>query len=141
MKTLLVASLFLAPVLAHAQAPQQVAKLDALKTFAGDVPAPRRVSTGVTAPKLIKVSDVIVSPSMVWGVNAFREDRKVTVAMIVDEKGVPTDLKVVNSSDAELDKDVLAAVAQYRFTPGTVSNTPVAAPVNLEVTVRSPLSN
>jgi len=46
--------------------------------------------------------------------------------MLVDEKGVPSDLKVVNSIGAEMDKNVLEAVSQYRFKPGTLDSKPAA---------------
>jgi TonB family protein len=55
--------------------------------------------------------------------------------MIVDKDGKPEDLKIVRSSGTGLDANVLSAVSQYRFTPGTVSNQPVATPLNLEVVI------
>jgi hypothetical protein len=36
-----------------------------------------------------------------------------------------------------MDKNVLAAVRQYRFTPGTLDGEPTSVPVNLEVVLRS----
>jgi TonB family protein len=56
----------------------------------------------------------------------------------VDKNGVPTELKIVRSAGPELDHNILAAVAQYRFKPGTVSDQPVDFPVNLEMTLLSP---
>jgi hypothetical protein len=37
-----------------------------------------------------------------------------------------------------MDHNVLSAVSQYRFTPGTLDGQPTAIPVNLEVILRSP---
>ena len=69
----------------------------------------------------------------------FNVDRKTVVAMIVDATGKPSDLKIVRSLGPVMDKNVLAAVSQYRFTPGTLDGEPTAVPVNLEVTLRTPL--
>ena len=56
--------------------------------------------------------------------------------MLVDEKGVPSNLKIVQSVGADMDNNVLAAVKQYRFQPGLLNHEPVAVPVNLEVVIR-----
>jgi hypothetical protein len=55
--------------------------------------------------------------------------------MIVDKTGKPSDLKIIQSAGAGVDASVLAAVSQYRFTPGMVSNQPIATPLNLEVVI------
>jgi TonB family protein len=60
---------------------------------------------------------------------------QVVVAMIVDKTGKPSDLKIVKSAGPGVDASVLAAVSQYRFTPGMVSNQPIATPLNLEVVI------
>ena len=57
--------------------------------------------------------------------------------MIVNENGVPNDLEVVGSNAFVSNQNVLAAVSQYRFTPGTLPNQPTAVPANLEITVRT----
>ena len=68
---------------------------------------------------------------------ATEASRTAVVAMIVDEKGVPTGLKIMKSAGTAVDRNVLAAVAQYRFKPGTLNNQPTAIPVNLEVVMVS----
>jgi TonB family protein len=95
-----------------------------------------RVSTGVVAPKLVKTVNIQEETVGVSGVSS--AEREVVVAMVVDETGKPTDLKIVQSSDALLDQHVLAAVQQYRWQPGTVSGQIVAVPVNLHIKVREP---
>jgi TonB family protein len=55
--------------------------------------------------------------------------------MVVDKSGKPSDLKIIKSAGSSVDASVLAAVSQYRFTPGTVSNQPIATPLNLEVVI------
>ncbi len=140
MRALLVATLAFAPVLVHAQSAQLQARLTSpsFENAAGAVATtPRRVSTGVVEPKIAIKNDVVVSKSF-WADSAIRQDAKVTVAMTVDEKGNPSDLKVIASANPDLDKSVVEAVKTYRFIPGTVNNTPAAFPVNLTVVVRNP---
>jgi TonB family protein len=142
MRALLVATLAFAPVLAHAQSAQLQAKLTSpsfenAAAASAVVTTPRRVSTGVVEPKVAITNSVIV-PKSFWAETYAHEDAKVTVAMTVDEKGTPSDLKVIASANPELDKSVVEAVKSYRFIPGTVNNTPAAFPVNLTVVVRNP---
>ena len=58
--------------------------------------------------------------------------------MTVNEKGLPTDLKVVNSEDPLLNRSVLDAVARYRFTPASLDSRPTAVPLVLTVRVVPP---
>jgi TonB family protein len=130
MRNITVAILSLSSLMLHAQA-----STPAQTQVAGSGPAQvKRISTGVIAPKLIYKVDVVagstVPASLLSG-----GDTTVVVGMIVDKSGKPSDLKIVRSADPALDQNVLAAVSQYRFTPGTVSNEPVAIPVNLEVVI------
>jgi hypothetical protein len=122
MRKALLATLALSPVLLHAQAnsPAQPkntleSRLSAPKELeaAGDRAAaikPLRVSTGVVAPKLIQSFDIPLDSSA----TGYTGPRTVVI-----------------------DKSVLAAVSQYRFKPGTVSNQPIAIPLNLEVNLVS----
>lgn len=131
MRKLIVAILSLSSLMLHAQAnspaPTQVASN-------GPAPQSRRISTGVIAPKLIYKVDVVADSA-----NESRllsNDYKVVVGMIVDKTGKPSDLKIVKSAGSTgVDASVLTAVSQYRFSPGTVSNQPIAVPVDLEVII------
>ena len=143
MRKALLAALALSPVLLHAQAnsPAQLeSRLAApapISADRGTVPVkPLRVSTGVQAPKLIH--SISVASDNTWPWAALGVNKTVIVNMVVDPNGVPTEMKIVRSAGPELDHNVLAAVAQYRFKPGTVSNQPVAFPLNLEINLLSP---
>jgi TonB family protein len=150
MRRIIVAALALSPMLLHAQA-NSPAKTQAATptlhselvapTFTGSESdrgststAPLRVSTGVNAPKLVYTvaveSDAEFAPTAQF-------DRTAVVAMTVDPSGKPTDLKIVQSVNAVMDRNVLNAVSQYRFTPGTLDNQPTAVPVNLAVVLRA----
>jgi TonB family protein len=114
----------------HAQA-----NTPAQTQVASIAPAPqvKRVSTGVIAPKLVYTVDVIANSTDT--ARLFSNNCSVVVSMIVDKNGKPQDLKIVKSAAPGVDASVLAAVSQYRFTPGTVSNQPIATPLNLEVNI------
>jgi TonB family protein len=147
MRRVIVATLLLSPVLLHAQAkspaqPQTStlqAKLaqpafgsEADHSTAGTTNSVR-VSTGVNAPKLVYTVDVQSDYDFTA---AARFERTAVVSLTVDSNGKPSDLKIVQSVNPIMDKNVLAAVSQYRFTPGTLDNQPTAIPVNLEVVIR-----
>jgi TonB family protein len=130
MRKLIVAIFSLSSVMLHAQAsspaPTQVATN-------GPAPQVKRISTGVIAPKLIYKVDVVADSTST--ARLLNNDCKVVVGMIVDKSGKPSDLKIVQSAGASVDASVLAAVSQYRFIPGMVSNQPIATPLNLEVLI------
>ncbi len=130
MRRLIVAILSLSSVMLHAQASKP-----AQTQVANNEPAPqaKRISTGVIAPKLIYTVDVVADST--GTARLLSNDCRVVVAMIVDKTGKPYDLKVVKSAGAAVDARVIAAVSQYRFTPGMVSNQPIDSPLNLEVLI------
>lgn len=139
MRKALLATFILSPVLLHAQASSpaqhQIALATPSELGAADrgvtATKPLRISTGVVVPKLVhsvSVSSDFTNPWTNVAVN-----RTVTVGMIVDESGKPTNLRIVKSAGPLVDRNVLEAVRQYRFEPGTVSNQAVAFPLNLEI--------
>jgi TonB family protein len=130
MRKLIVAILSLSSFMLHAQANTPAQTQVASN---GSAPQVKRVSTGVIAPKLIYKVDVVADSNRT--ARLLNNDTKVVVGMIVDKTGKPYDLKILQSAGAGVDASVLAAVSQYRFTPGTVSNQPIATPLNLEVVI------
>ena len=147
MRNVIVATaLALSPIVLHAQAnspaqPQvlqsklvQPSDLKSAESNGTPSVAPVRVTTGVGAPKLIHTVDVSSDGDWAW-ISPLQ--KKVVVAMVVDETGKPSDLKVVQSAGANVDKNVLAAVSQYRFKPGTLDHQAIAVPVNLEVVIHN----
>ena len=129
MRNITVAILSLSSLMLHAQA-----STPAQTQVASDGPVQvKRISTGVIAPKLIYKVDVIADST--GPARLVANDTTVVVGMVVDKTGKPSDLKILRSADPLLDQSVLTAVSQYRFTPGTVSNEPVAIPLNLEVVI------
>jgi len=141
MRNAIVAALVLSPLMVHAQAnssaqlQSSVTQPKGLMLSAAAAPTKSgvRVSTGVVAPKLIKTVSITEDGSRIG--QLIPGSREVVVAMIVDEAGKPTALKIVKSLGDTMDKNVLAAVSDYRFVPGTVSGQPTEFPVNLEIEI------
>jgi|SRR5215469_2107832 len=147
MRKVLVAALALSPVMLHAQATSPAQSRAVLESklstpalssssSADHTAAPVRISTGVIAPKLIKAVDIPAS-NQDWAWRLTGVHRTAVVSMLVDEHGVPSNLKIVRSAGSETDENVLAAVKQYRFQPGLLNHEPVAVPVNLELTIQN----
>src|SRR5882757_676557 len=153
MRKVIVATLALTPMLLHAQANSpaqtqssptsttlqskfvQPKELNASEAVAHST-TPVRISTGVGAPKLIHT--VAIESDSDRTPRGFVFDRKTVVEMTVDATGKPMNLKILQSLGPVMDHNVLAAVSQYRFTPGTLDGSPTTVPVNLEVILRSP---
>jgi len=156
MRRVIVATLALTPMLLHAQvnSPAQTQTSGTSTTLQSKLVqpkelnsseadhgtahvAPSKISTGVIAPKLATTvqieSDFDPTP------RGFNIERKTVVAMLVDATGKPSDLKILHSLGPVMDRNVLAAVSQYRFTPGTLDGHPTTVPVNLELVLRSPI--
>jgi TonB family protein len=56
--------------------------------------------------------------------------------MIVNEKGLPTDIGLVKSVGYGLDESALLAAGEYRFEPATLNGKPIAVRVTVEVNFR-----
>ena len=155
MRKVIVAALALSPMLLHAQAnsPAQPKSSSSAPVLESKMIRPEslsplsdpdhgsiasgslRVSTGVTAPKLIKSAEIATdgdSRAYLPGL-----ERTAVVAMVVNEKGTPSDLKIVRSIDPVMDRNILQAVSKYRYEPGSLNHQPTAVPVNLEIVIRS----
>jgi hypothetical protein len=152
MRKVIVATLALTPMLLHAQAnsPAQTQPSPSSTTLQSKLvqpkeindseavahsTAPVRISTGVGAPKLIHT--VAVESDSNWIPTGFSFERETVVEMTVDTTGKPSDLKIVKSLGPVMDHNVLAAVGQYRFAPGTLDGAPTAVPVNLHVVLHT----
>jgi TonB family protein len=155
MRKVIVTALALFPMLLHAQANTPAnaqssgtastlqAELGRPKEFSAAVdttrsatPAatPLRVSSGVVVPKLLHTVDISSE-----GINAIPGIRKTyVVEMTVDKNGEPDNVRIVQSEAATMDKNVLDAVRQYRFKPGTLDHQPISFPVSLALVVKSP---
>ena len=153
MRKVILAALALSPTLLHAQANSPTQPLSspapiiqsqlnqptelAASSDVNNTPTltDARVSTGVIGPKLIHSVRVSTEGDLTANLSNF--ERVAIVDMVVDEDGKPSDLKVAKSLGETVDKNVLAAVSQFRFKPGTLDNQPTAVPVELELIIRN----
>lgn len=148
----LAAVLAVSPVLLHAQAiqpaqtqtaaPTLQARLAEPKAFASSAAAGgvstttiKPVSTGVVEPKLVYKVDIEQDP--LWRWRGVSRHNVAEVKLVVDANGKPTDIHVVNSLGETMDKNIVAAVSQYRFTPGTVNSQPTQVPMDLKLDILS----
>jgi TonB family protein len=89
------------------------------------------ISTGVIGPAVINSSRFSVTPDALAGVN---EDKpSVVLALRVNEKGLPENVRIVHAVSPRIDEQVLDAVRDFRFTPATLDKQ--AVPVDLHLTV------
>ncbi|MGO8932553.1 MAG: energy transducer TonB [Terracidiphilus sp.] len=61
----------------------------------------------------------------------------VLLSMIVDEQGMPTEIRVERPAGHGLDENAVAAVSQYRFRPATLDGKPIAVRIRIEISFRS----
>jgi TonB family protein len=94
-------------------------------------PASIRISTGVVSPQVLNAGEFSVSSDALQFETAAMP--AVQLALDLDEKGDPSNVKVVKSVNAKVDAQVLAAARGFRFRPALLDRQPV--PVNLRLTV------
>jgi len=137
MRKLIASLIVLSPVLLHAQASKAV---DVLKMFMPAAAAPAaslttttatpaapRISTGISAAKLVR------TPTIPFTAAELRndDDNRVVVRMLVNENGIPQEATIVKSLNPLMDARVLAAVREARFRPAVLDAQTVAEHVNL----------
>lgn len=145
MRNILMATLALAPVLVHAQSQSPAQARGANAPVLESRLVTPKATDGAAAPSAIHPISNLLQPKLTKWANIAEDEHNwnspryqastVTVSMTVTEKGVPTDLKVVDSQDPLLNRSVLDAVANYRFAPASLDSKPTAVPLLLTVRV------
>jgi periplasmic protein TonB len=90
---------------------------------------PKRIGGGVSAPVLI----YSVEPEFSEEARKAKAAGHVMVALWVDEKGIPTHVRVVRGLGMGLDEKAIEAVKQYRFRPSMENGKPVTVQMNVDV--------
>jgi TonB family protein len=128
MRRILAASVLLSPLLftASAVASQPMDDSSASTQV-------RPVSTGVTSPKIVRSTNIVVSQEFA---EALPQDAEVVLTLNVDEKGMPEGIQIVKSANAQLGERVADAVREFRWRPATLDHQPVPMDVTLEVMVQ-----
>ena len=152
-RKLMLASLVLCPALLHAQASSsaqlQSAKTPVLESKLVQPLTPGskdssatsttttknvRISTGVESPKLIETAQLSRYHNWQW--KAAETSRTAVVSLVVDEKGQPTHVQIVDSVGEEMDQDIVDTVRRFRYQPGKLDNQPTPIAVTLKVYVQ-----
>jgi TonB family protein len=100
-----------------------------LQASAPDPDAPRRVGGSVLPPILTKS----VESKYPHSVNGKQTNARVLISIIVDRKGLPSDISIVRSGGDNFDKSAVEAVSHYRFKPATENGQPVPVKINIEI--------
>ncbi len=145
MRTILMATLALAPVLVHAQSQSPAQPGGANAPVLESKLVTPNAADGAAASSTIRPISNLLQPKLIKWTNIAEDEHNSTaprslassvrVSMTVTEKGIPTDLKVIGSEDPLLNRSVLDAVANYRFTPATLDSKPTAIPLVLTVRI------
>jgi len=91
-----------------------------------------RIGGGVSAPTLI----FKVEPEYSEEARKAKFQGTVILYVVVDEKGMPRNLKVIRPLGLGLDEKAIEAVQKWRFKPGTKDGKPVAVAAQIEVNFR-----
>jgi len=94
-----------------------------------DSPGLYRVGGGVSAPIPTETPAAMQKGRRVQGV--------CVISLIVDEKGLPTNLRLVRGLTESADQAALDAVSNYRFKPAMKGKQPVAVRMTIEVNFRN----
>jgi TonB family protein len=92
-------------------------------------PTVYRVGNGVSAPAVLRKVEADYSEDA----RRQRLQGVVVVQFVIDEQGVPENLKVTRSLDAGLDQKAVEAVAKWRFSPAMKDGKAVPVIVSVEV--------
>lgn len=107
----------------------------ATPSASADVPStPVRVSTGVTSPVLLNGSQLSISNQALALVPA--TSPTVELLLHVDEKGAPSDVRVVKSVNPEVDAQVVSAAHAFHFRPAMLDHEPVGMDMHVKVIIQ-----
>jgi hypothetical protein len=100
----------------------------------GDSSAPaRRVSTGIVPPKLLDSLSINL-PDQAADSN-IPAGTQIRVAFVVDEKGQPRDIRVLDGYDLIWNARAVAAVSNLHYVPASLDNQAIPMNMNLVITL------
>jgi TonB family protein len=91
-----------------------------------------RIGGDVSSPVLILKTE----PEYSEEARKAKYSGSVLLTIVVDQNGVPRDIRVVRPLGLGLDEKAIEAVRKWRFRPGTKSGRPVAVQAQVEVSFR-----
>jgi hypothetical protein len=99
---------------------------------ASNTPSVRPVSTGVTAPVLVRSPHIEIPASDVP--STYPNLSEVILKVNLDADGIPNDVQVVHPLTPQVDDRIVAAVRELRWTPALLDNQKI--PINLNLVVQ-----
>jgi periplasmic protein TonB len=87
---------------------------------------------GVTSPRVVKEVRPTYSPEAMKA----KVQGEVVLKTIVNQKGEPTDIRVVRSLEESLDKEAVKALSRWVFAPGRRNGDPVRVEVEVMLTFK-----
>jgi TonB family protein len=93
---------------------------------------PLRLPLGAKPPMVIHSGEAEFSDEA----RRERIEGNVLISTIVNEQGIPTEIRVERPAGHGLDENAIAAVSQYRFRPATLDGKPIAVRIRIEITFR-----
>jgi len=100
--------------------------------FPASADDPFRLPPGAKPPVVLHSVDAQFSDEA----RVERIEGVVLISTIVDEQGMPTEIRVERSAGHGLDENAVAAVSQYRFRAATLDGKPIATRIRIEVSFR-----
>ena len=91
-----------------------------------------QIGNGISAPVLRFQADPEYPKAALKG-ESKPQGGKCSIGLVVDAKGMPTDVHVAKSLSPDFDANAMQAVRQYRFAPARRLGQPVAVALNVEV--------
>jgi TonB family protein len=128
MRRILATCILLSPMLFTAAASASQPKDDASAST-----SVRPISTGVTAPRILHTTDVVLTPEQI---EMIPNDAEVVLNVNVSKNGTPDDIQVVKSPNPLIDQRVVEAVRQFRWSPATLDNQDIPLDLTLKVMVQ-----
>jgi TonB family protein len=93
-----------------------------------------RIGGGVSAPSVFTKTE----PDYSEEARAARLQGTVILSAVIEEKGTPTDIRVIRKLGMGLDEKAVECVQQWRFKPGRKDGQPVKVIGTIEVNFRLP---
>jgi TonB family protein len=90
----------------------------------------------VVGGRAAPVPIVRVEPEYSEEARAAKWQGAVLLQVLIDENGIPRDIKVVRALGLGLDQKAIEAVQQWRFRPSLLNGKPVSVSANIEVNFR-----
>jgi len=95
-------------------------------------PAQVRVSTGITAPRILSTTGIQIPAALR---EVISNDATYTLKVTINADGKAENARIVNSANHYLNDTVLAAVQSYKWLPATLDDQTIPMDVTLNVVV------